>query len=179
MAKKDTKAEKPLDSEPETGKVEAEVEVEEKNDPSPLEKAEALLKEANDKFLRTLAEYDNFRKRSQKEKEAAFGDTKASVLSELLPVLDNFERAVSNKDASLEDYQKGIDMIFGQFNDILKKLGVEQFGEAGDEFDPNIHNAVMHIDDENEKENVIVDVFSKGYRLGDRILRPAMVKVAN
>ena len=93
--------------------------------------------------------------------------------------MDNFERAVSNKDASLEDYQKGIDMIFGQFNDIFAKLGVEAFGEKGDEFDPNIHNAVMHIEDENEKENTVVDVFSKGYRLGDRILRPAMVKVAN
>ena len=100
-------------------------------------------------------------------------------MTELLPVLDNFERAASNKEASLEDYQKGIDMIFNQFNDILKKAGVEAFGEKGDEFDPNIHSAVMHIDDENEKENVIVDVFSKGYKLGDRVLRAAVVKVAN
>ena len=178
MAKKDTKAEKPLDEELENEN-EPTVEVEEEKEPSPLEKAEAMLKEANDKFLRTLAEYDNFRKRSQKEKESAFGDSKASVLAEFLPVLDNFDRAVNNKDASLEDYQKGIDMIFTQFKDIFTKLGVESFGGVGDEFDPNIHNAVMHIDDENEKENVIVDVFSKGYRLGDRILRPAMVKVAN
>ncbi len=179
MAKKDTK--KPTENEElEKEEVkEPEVTVEEEKEPTPLEKAEALLKEANDKFLRTLAEYDNYRKRSQKEKEAAFGDTKASVLSEFLPVMDNFERALNNRDASLEDYQKGVEMIYTQFCDIFKKTGVEVFGEVGDEFDPNIHNAVMHIDDENEKENVIVDVFSKGYKLGDRILRPAMVKVAN
>ena len=177
MAKK--KEEKPVENELENEVTEPEVEVEEEKEPSPLEKAEAMLKEANDKFLRTLAEYDNYRKRSQKEKEAAFGDTKASVLSEFLPVMDNFERAIANRDASLEDYQKGIDMIFTQFSDIFKKLGVEAYGEKGEEFNPNLHNAVMHVDDENEKENVIVDVFSKGYKLGDRILRPAMVKVAN
>ena len=184
MAKKDKETPKPeaaeLENEAaEASKTEQTPETETEKEPSALEKAEQLLKEANDKFLRTLAEYDNFRKRSQKEKEAAFGDSKASVLAEFLPVMDNFERAVSNKDASLEDYQKGIDMIFGQFNDIFTKLGVEAFGEKGDEFDPNIHNAVMHIEDENEKENTVVDVFSKGYKLGDRILRPAMVKVAN
>ncbi|MBR0542709.1 MAG: nucleotide exchange factor GrpE [Clostridia bacterium] len=179
MAKKEKETKQPENEAVENEAAEAEQTVEAEKEPTALEKAEQLLKEANDKFLRTLAEYDNFRKRSQKEKEAAFGDSKASVLAELLPVMDNFERAVSNKDASLEDYQKGIDMIFGQFNDIFAKLGVEAFGEKGDEFDPNIHNAVMHIEDENEKENTVVDVFSKGYRLGDRILRPAMVKVAN
>lgn len=179
MAKKEKETKQPENEAVENEAAEAEQTVEAEKEPTALEKAEQLLKEANDKFLRTLAEYDNFRKRSQKEKEAAFGDSKASVLAELLPVMDNFERAVSNKDASLEDYQKGIDMIFGQFNDIFAKLGVEAFGEKGDEFDPNIHNAVMHIEDENEKENMVVDVFSKGYRLGDRILRPAMVKVAN
>ena len=130
-----------------------EVEVENNKEPSETEALQAQLNEANEKFLRTLAEYDNYRKRSIKEKEQAYGDSKAAVLTELLPVLDNFERAASNKEASLEDYQKGIDMIFNQFNDILKKAGVEAFGEKGDEFDPNIHSAVMHIDDENEKEN--------------------------
>lgn len=179
MAKKEKENKQPENEAVENEAAQTEQTVEAEKEPTALEKAEQLLKEANDKFLRTLAEYDNFRKRSQKEKEAAFGDSKASVLAELLPVMDNFERAVSNKDASLEDYQKGIDMIFGQFNDIFAKLGVEAFGEKGDEFDPNIHNAVMHVEDENEKENTVVDVFSKGYRLGDRILRPAMVKVAN
>ena len=173
MAKKDTKKQDQVLDEG------IEVEVEKNKEPSETEALQAQLNEANEKFLRTLAEYDNYRKRSIKEKEQAYGDSKAAVLTELLPVLDNFERAASNKEASLEDYQKGIDMIFNQFNDILKKAGVEAFGEKGDEFDPNIHSAVMHIDDENEKENVIVDVLSKGYKLGDRVLRAAVVKVAN
>ena len=173
MAKKDTKKQDQVLDEG------IEVEVENNKEPSETEALQAQLNEANEKFLRTLAEYDNYRKRSIKEREQAYGDSKAAVLTELLPVLDNFERAASNKEASLEDYQKGIDMIFNQFNDILKKAGVEAFGEKGDEFDPNIHSAVMHIDDENEKENVIVDVFSKGYKLGDTVIRPAVVQVAN
>lgn len=146
---------------------------------SPLDKAKEELASLNDRLLRTLAEYDNFRKRSVREKEAAYGDSKAGVITELLPILDNFERAAGNKDASAEDYQKGIDMIFTQFTDVLAKLGAEPFGEKGDEFDPNIHNAVMHVDDENEGENTVIEVFSKGYKMGDRILRPAIVKVAN
>ena len=144
-----------------------------------LQELENNLKDANDKFLRTLAEYDNYRKRSVREKEQAYADSKASVLSEILPVLDNFERAAGNRDASLEDYQKGIDMIFKQFQDILTKLGVESFGEKGDVFDPNLHSAVMHTEEEGEPENTISEVFSKGYKLGDKILRPAVVKVVN
>lgn len=163
---------------PETKKTEkAKAEGQEKS--SELDELTAKLNDSNEKLLRTLAEYDNFRKRSQKEKEQAFGDSKAQVLTELLPVLDNFERAAGNKDASFEDYQKGVDMIFNQFTEILKKLGAESFGETGDDFDPNLHNAVMHIEDENAEDNKVVDVFSKGYKLGDRVLRPAMVKVAN
>lgn len=144
-----------------------------------LQELENNLKDANDKFLRTLAEYDNYRKRSVREKEQAYADSKASVLSEILPVLDNFERAAGNRDASLEDYQKGIDMIFKQFQDILTKLGVESFGEKGETFDPNLHSAVMHTEEEGEPENAISEVFSKGYKLGDKILRPAVVKVVN
>lgn len=144
-----------------------------------LQALENNLKDANDKFLRTLAEYDNYRKRSVREKEQAYADSKASVLSEILPVLDNFERAAGNRDASLEDYQKGIDMIYKQFQDILTKLGVESFGEKGDTFDPNLHSAVMHTEEEGEPENAISEVFSKGYKLGDKILRPAVVKVVN
>lgn len=144
-----------------------------------LQELENNLKDANDKFLRTLAEYDNYRKRSVREKEQAYADSKASVLSEILPVLDNFERAAGNRDAVPEDYQKGIDMIFKQFQDILTKLGVESFGEKGDTFDPNLHSAVMHTEEEGEPENAISEVFSKGYKLGDKILRPAVVKVVN
>ena len=144
-----------------------------------LQELENNLKEANDKFLRTLAEYDNYRKRSVREKEQAYADSKASVLAEFLPVLDNFERAAGNKEAPLADYQKGVDMIFTQFTEIFKKLGAESFGEAGDAFDPNIHSAVMHIEDEAQPENTGAEVFSKGYKLGDKILRPAVVKVVN
>lgn len=132
-----------------------------------------------DQYLRLAAEYDNFRKRSQREREAAFNDSRAAVLADLLPVIDNFERAAQNKEAGYEDFRKGIDMTFQQFMEILKKLGVEPFGAQGDPFDPNIHNAVMHVEDEALGESIVADVFSKGYRLGDRVLRHAMVKVAN
>uniref|UniRef100_UPI003FF0C54F nucleotide exchange factor GrpE n=1 Tax=Candidatus Fimivicinus sp. TaxID=3056640 RepID=UPI003FF0C54F len=146
------------------------------------EQLDAMQKELDaqkDQYLRLAAEYDNFRKRSQREREAAFNDSKAAVLTEILPVIDNFERAAQNKEASYEDFQKGIDMTFQQLMEIFTKLGAEPFGEAGEPFDPNIHNAVMHVEDEAFDENVVTDVFSKGYKLGDRVLRHAMVKVAN
>ncbi|MEG0546312.1 MAG: nucleotide exchange factor GrpE [Oscillospiraceae bacterium] len=170
MAKKKKAEEETVDTE----KVIEEIISKEKFD-----EVSSQLSDTNDKLLRTLAEYDNFRKRSTKEREQVYGNSKASVLTELLPIIDNFERATANKEASLEDYQKGIDMIFNQLIDTLKKMGVESFGEKGDEFDPKIHSAVMHIDDENEKENVIVNVFTTGYKMGERVLRPAIVQVAN
>lgn len=141
-----------------------------------LEKDLAAAKEAH---IRTLAEYDNYRKRTAKEKEGTWIDAKASCLSELLPMLDNFDRALGVTDSDFEAYKKGVEMIYQGFCDTLKKLGVEAFGEEGDEFDPNFHSAVMHIDDETLGENVLAQVFSKGYKLGDKVLRPAMVKVAN
>lgn len=144
-----------------------------------LAAAQKELDAQKDQYLRLAAEYDNFRKRSQREREAAFNDTRATVLAEFLPVIDNFERAAQNKEAGYEDFQKGIDMTFQQLMEILKKLGVEAFGAQGDAFDPNIHNAVMHVEDEALGESIVADVFSKGYRLGDRILRHAMVQVAN
>ena len=144
-----------------------------------LQKLEAQLLQANDKFLRTLAEYDNYRKRSVREKEQAYADSKAAVLTEFLPVLDNFERAQAGTDASYEDYRKGVEMIFSQLAACFEKLGAESFGEVGDVFDPNIHNAVMHTEDESAEENTIAQVFSKGYKLGDKILRPAVVQVVN
>lgn len=149
---------------------------EEENETEKLQKELDAAKEAH---MRTLAEYDNFRKRTVKEKEAIAGDSKAIALTELLPVLDNFERAAMNAEADFDSYRKGVEMTFGSFMEVLKKLGVEQFGEPGEQFDPNIHNAVMHYEDESLEENVITDVFSKGYKLGDRVLRHAMVKVAN
>ncbi|MBQ5970315.1 MAG: nucleotide exchange factor GrpE [Clostridia bacterium] len=141
-----------------------------------LEEELAAAKEAH---IRTLAEYDNYRKRSTKEKEASYGDAKAAALKELLPVLDNFERAFSVEDTDVESFKKGMEMIYTSLIETLKKLGVEAFGEAGDPFDPNIHNGVMHVEDDTLGENVIAAVFSKGYRIGERILRPAMVQVAN
>lgn len=136
------------------------------------------LKEKDEQYLRLRAEYDNYRKRTAKEKEESFQNAKMSVISEFLEVLDNFDRAKS-AEGSPEDYQKGIDMIYNMFSDKLKSLGVEPFGEEGDTFDPEIHQALTHIEDENLSENVIASVFQKGYKLGDKIIRHAAVVVAN
>ena len=133
----------------------------------------------NDRYMRTLAEYDNYRKRTQKDIEAKISYTKTDVLSKILPVIDNFERAAFNADADFDSYKKGIEMTVNQFMEILKSMGVEAFGEKGDKFDPNFHNGVMHIEDEAFGEDEIVDVFMKGYKIGDKIIRPATVKVAN
>ncbi len=140
---------------------------------------EAKLEEQQNQYLRLAAEYDNFRKRTQREKEALNGDIKAYILGELLPVFDNFERALENNTTDLEAYSKGIEMIFTQMGDIFKKLGVEPFGEAGDTFDPQKHNAVMHIESEDFGESTVAQVFAKGYKLGDKIIRCATVQVAN
>ncbi len=177
MAKKEKKNPETEEEILEDTAQEVETETNEEDDEKvKLQKELDATKEAH---IRTLAEYDNFRKRSIKEKEAIAGDSKALTVKELLPVLDNFERAAMNSDTDLESYRKGVEMTFSSFMDVLKKMGVEQFGEPGEQFDPNIHNAVMHCDDENLEENVITDVFSKGYKMGDRVLRHAMVKVAN
>ena len=132
----------------------------------------------NDKYLRLCAEYDNFRKRSQKEKDALYGDIKANVISSLLPVYDNLERALA---AQTEDeaYRKGVEMIMTQFDSTLEKLGISKIADLGEKFDPSFHNAVMHVDDEEKGENEIVEVFQKGFVLGDKVIRPTMVKVAN
>ena len=141
-----------------------------------LEKELAATREAH---IRTLAEYDNYRKRTAKEKEGIYGDAKADCMKSLLGVLDNFDRALSVDNSDFESYKKGVEMIYTNFCEILSGLGVEAFGEAGETFDPNFHNGVMHIEDEALGENVIAQVFSKGYKIGDRVLRPAMVQVAN
>ena len=154
-------------------------EVVEEAEPTAEEKLTQELNETKDKLLRVMAEYDNFRKRSQKEKEMAYGDTKASTIAEFLPVYDNFLRAMSAEPADLDSFKKGIEMIFNQYGETFKKLGVESFGEKGESFDPNIHNAVMHGEDDSLPENSISDVFSTGYKMGDRVIRPAVVKVVN
>ena len=146
---------------------------------SEIEKLRQELAQANDKWLRTVAEYDNFRKRSQKEKEAIYADSKSDIASKFLPVLDNFERAAAASGDDFEGYKKGIEMTVKQLLDVFTALGIESFGEKGDEFDPNLHNGVMHVDDESLPDNSIAEVFMKGYKLGDKIIRAATVKVAN
>ncbi|MBR0161011.1 MAG: nucleotide exchange factor GrpE [Oscillospiraceae bacterium] len=131
-----------------------------------------------DRYLRICAEYDNFRRRSQKEKDALYGDIRADVVTKFLPVYDNLERALKQGTED-EAYRKGVEMIMTQFCTTLEKLGVEEVPSLGQKFDPALHNAVMHVDDEEKGENEIVEVFQKGFRLNDKVIRFAMVKVAN
>ena len=132
----------------------------------------------HDARLRVAAEYDNFRKRAVKEKDAAYGNGKADAVAKLLPIYDNLERALNQacEDAA---FKKGVEMTMTELVKILNGLGVEIFGEAGDSFDPNLHNAVMHTEDESLGENVIAQVFQKGFKIGEKVVRFAMVQVAN
>ena len=131
-----------------------------------------------DAHLRVAAEFDNFRKRTLKEKEQSYGNGKADAVEKLLPVYDNLERAL-NQVCEDEAYKKGVEMTMTQLVGIFSGLGVEIFGNVGDAFDPNFHNAVMHTEDENFGENTICQVFQKGFKLGEKIIRFAMVQVAN
>lgn len=140
-----------------------------------LEKEKA---ELSDRLMRVMAEYDNYRKRTQREKDSAYGDAQAMLITELLPVIDNFERALDNE-CTDEGFKKGVEMIYSSIMQLLKKHGAESFGAIGDTFDPNVHHAVMHIEDESLEENSVAEVFQKGYKMGDRTLRCAMVKTAN
>lgn len=141
------------------------------------EKLKKELAETSDKYLRMLAEYDNFRRRTQKEKEGIYADAYESALSAVLPVADNLERAALCTDG--ESLADGVKMIIKQFSEALGKLGVEAYGARGDAFDPVVHNAVMQIEDEELGENTVAEVLQKGYKKGDKILRHAVVKVAN
>ena len=148
---------------------------------SPEEKIKALeetIAADKDKFLRLLAEYDNFRKRSVTERLNASADATAKAALEVISVIDNFERAVA-AECSDENYKKGVEMIYNQFIQVISKLGVEEIDALGKEFDPNLHNAVTQIEDENLGENVVAQVYQKGYKLGDKVIRCAMVVVAN
>ncbi len=135
------------------------------------------LETVKDRLLRTAAEYENFRNRSAKEKDGIYTDACFDVLKNMLPALDNMERAISI-DGSIEDIKKGIDMTIRQFKDAFEKLGVEEI-DTTEAFDPNLHNAIMHVEDESLGENVIVEVMQKGYKKGDKVLRYSLVKVAN
>ena len=131
-----------------------------------------------DAHLRVAAEFDNFRKRTVKEKEASYGNGKADAVAKMLPVYDNLERAL-NQETSDAAYKKGVEMTMNELVKIFTSLGVEIFGNVGDEFDPNLHNAVMHIDSEELGENTIAQVFQKGFKIGEKVVRFAMVQVAN
>ncbi|MBQ9080226.1 MAG: nucleotide exchange factor GrpE [Clostridia bacterium] len=142
-----------------------------------LEKAEERAAASEDKYMRMLAEYDNFRKRSIKERESCYSDAYADAVNSVLPVLDNLERAAMYSDA--EAVAKGLELTLKSFSETFEKLGICEIEAIGKPFDPNLHNAVMHIDDDAYGENEIVDVLQKGYIKGDRVIRYAMVKVAN
>lgn len=144
---------------------------------SKLSEKEAALAAADDKYLRMLAEYDNFRRRSASERDKIYSDAKSDALQNILPVLDNLERATAFGEA--EKVLEGLSMILKGFTEALEKMGVHEIESLGKTFDPNVHNAVMHVEDENAGESEIVDVLQKGYMCGDKVIRYAMVKVAN
>ena len=144
-----------------------------------LAQAEQTAKDNYDKFLRKAAEFENFRKRTNAEKAGMYSNGVRDTVEKLLPVIDNFERAVDMSQEKESSLYKGVEMILKQLLEITASLGVEEIPALGEPFDPNVHSAVMHIEDEKCDENVVVEVFQKGYRLGDRVIRPSMVKVAN
>ena len=144
-----------------------------------LEKLRAEFEDHKQRHLRVLAEYDNFRKRTAAEKSAIYHNAVSDTVQAILPIADNIERALGQENASGEDMRKGVEMIEAQIEAVFEKLGITPVGEVGEAFDPNLHNAVAHVEDENLGENVISAVLQKGYTLGDRVVRHAMVQVAN
>ena len=145
---------------------------------SEFEKAQQALAQEHDSYLRLAAEYDNYRKRSQKEKESLYTDIRSETVEKFLPVYDNLERALAQETQDAA-FKKGVEMTMNQLVSVMEKLGVVSFGAAGEVFDPQLHNAVMHVEDEALGENVIAEVFQKGFKVGDKVVRFAMVKVAN
>ncbi|MBR3150261.1 MAG: nucleotide exchange factor GrpE [Eubacterium sp.] len=170
-----SKKEKPEEIKEEEVVEEAQKAEEEAKEPT----IEDELKDTKEQLLRTAAEYANYRARSAKEKEQTYSNAKGNVIAEILPVIDNLERALSGEGSDYDALRQGVQMTMDGFMAALEKLGIEQYGESGDAFDPNIHNAVMHIEDDELGENVVCEVFQKGYKIGDRVIRAAMVKTAN
>ena len=180
-AAEESKETAPVEEEPKKekkSKPKKEKDKESKKAPDLKEAAEKLVREEKDKYLRLSAEYDNFRKRSQKEKDSLYTDIKVDTLRKFLPVYDNLERALKQATAD-EAYRKGVEMIMAQFKSTMDGLGVTEIAAEGEKFDPEKHNAVMHVEDESFGENEIVEVFQRGFTLGDKVIRFAMVKVAN
>ena len=146
--------------------------------PDQAEQMKEQLAQQEDKYLRLAAEYDNYRKRTAKEKESIWTEVKADTAAAFLPVYDNLERAIKQETAD-EAYKKGVEMTMNQLKEVFSKLGIEEIPALGEQFDPNLHNAVMHIDDENFGENTVAEVFQAGFRCGEKVIRFSMVKVAN
>ena len=144
----------------------------------PENEFEKKYNDVNEKYMRTLAEYDNYRKRTIKEKESIYPEAKAVVVEKFLPILDNFQRALDSAE-NKDGFYEGVVMLKKQMDEVMTALGVEEIKAVGEEFNPELHNAVMHIDDETQGENVVVEEFQKGYKIGDRVIRHSMVKVAN
>ena len=179
MAKKEKKQNAPLEETPETTEtVEETPETAETPEIPEVNPWEEKYNAEHDSFLRLAADYDNFRKRTIKEKEQSYGNGKADTVAKLLPIYDNLERAL-NQPTEDTAYKKGVEMTMNELVKIFTGLGVEIFGAVGDSFDPNLHNAVMHIDDETLEENTISQVFQKGFKIGEKVVRFAMVQVAN
>ena len=167
--------EEELEQTPETTEETQQEAVEEAVETNPFEEK---YNAEHDSLLRLAAEYDNFRKRTIKEKEASYGNGKADAVAKILPVYDNLERAL-NQPTEDAAYKKGVELTMQELVKILTSLGVEIFGKPGDVFDPNLHNAVMHTEDESLPENTIAQVFQKGFKIGEKVVRFAMVQVAN
>ncbi len=147
-------------------------------EPDPLTQLQQQNAELNDRYLRLMAEYDNFRKRTQREKEDLYSSVTASTVEKFLPVMDNFIRASSFEQGS-DDFKKGFDLIYSGFASVLEGLGVTPFGQPGDAFDPTVHNAISHIEDPSLGNTVVSQVLQQGYKMGDRVIRCAMVQTAN
>lgn len=174
-----SKKTKPEAEEQEQVKTEAPAEETAKADAKPATDWEAKYNDLNDRYLRMAAEYDNFRKRSQREREQAYTDAVSRAVTALLPTYDNLERALKAETADTE-YKKGVELTMTQLTESLKGINVTVIdATAGTAFDPNFHNAVMHVEDENLGENVIAETFQQGFQIGDKVIRHAMVKVAN
>ena len=192
MSKKDNQAEQtaPEQQEPVTeaqaetpaGQTDAQPQGEQTETPDPLlselESLKDQVAQQEDKYLRLAAEYDNYRRRTAKEKESIWADAKADAAVAFLPVYDNLERALKQETAD-EAYKKGVEMTMTQLKTVLEQLGIKEIPALGQPFDPNLHNAVMHVEDENFGENTVCDVFQAGFQLGEKVIRFAMVKVAN
>lgn len=192
MSKKDKQAEQtaPEQQEPVTeaqaetqaGQTDAQPQGEQTETPDPLlselESLKDQVAQQEDKYLRLAAEYDNYRRRTAKEKESIWTDAKADAAVAFLPVYDNLERALKQETAD-EAYKKGVEMTMTQLKTVLEQLGIKEIPALGQPFDPNLHNAVMHVEDESFGENTVCDVFQAGFQLGEKVIRFAMVKVAN